>query len=175
MQDYGPKVNFKRHKVKLGHFSGLPGYSRSLVERLTTSLPSLADFHPVELCNLDYCPMRGSSIDPHRDDEWVWGERLVTVNLLSPTFLTFSLPQHSLAVHIPLPRRSVVVVSGHARHTWLHSIWREHITARRVAITLRELGVEFLPCGGEEAVGEQLLRTAMTFHGQPTNFTTKSS
>lgn len=50
--------------------------------------PELSDFDPVELCNLEYTPERGSSIDAHVDDFWLWGERLVTVNLNSTTVLT---------------------------------------------------------------------------------------
>lgn len=35
--------------------------------------PILEDFRPVEQCNLDYSPERGSAIDPHLDDAWLWG------------------------------------------------------------------------------------------------------
>ena len=90
LQDYGPKVNFKRQKVKLGSFNGLPPFSERVVKRMQSELEELRDFTPVELCNLDYSPERGSAIDPHMDDSWIWGERLVTINLLSPTYLTFS-------------------------------------------------------------------------------------
>jgi len=44
----------------------------------------------VELCNLNYSPHLGSCIDPHFDDSWLWGERLVTLNLKGSTVLTFS-------------------------------------------------------------------------------------
>lgn len=62
------------------------------MERMQQSdeIEELRGFMPVELCNLDYSPERGSAIDPHMDDDWIWGERLVTLNLLSPTYLTFS-------------------------------------------------------------------------------------
>ena len=90
MQDYGPKVNFKRQKVKLGSFNGLPPFSERLVKRMQSEMEELRVFTPVELCNLDYSPERGSAIDAHMDDSWIWGERLVTLNLLSSTYLTFS-------------------------------------------------------------------------------------
>ena len=163
-------MNFKRQKIKQGRFTGLPDYSRSLLASLQ-SLDSLADFHPVELCNLEYVPERGSAIVPHKDDQWVWGERLVTLNLLSSTTLTFSLPRQSIAVHIPLPACSLVVVSGAARHDWLHSISRDKIIARRIALTLRELGRDFLKGGTEEAIGQQLAQVSLTFTGHPTNIT----
>ncbi|XP_007894648.1 alpha-ketoglutarate-dependent dioxygenase alkB homolog 4 [Callorhinchus milii] len=88
-QDYGPKVNFKKRKLKTGCFNGLPSFSHQLVNRML-KCPVLKDFLPVEQCNLDYRPERGSSIDPHFDDWWLWGERLVSVNLLADTTLSMS-------------------------------------------------------------------------------------
>ncbi|XP_054857375.1 alpha-ketoglutarate-dependent dioxygenase alkB homolog 4 [Eublepharis macularius] len=88
-QDYGPKVNFKKHKLKVAGFSGLPKFSRDFVTRMKNH-STLAGFSPVEQCNLDYDPKRGSAIDPHWDDWWLWGERLVSLNLLSSTVLSMS-------------------------------------------------------------------------------------
>ena len=174
LQDYGPKVNFKRQKLKVGSFTGLPDYSRSVVTKLHSISDDLASFRPIEMCNLEYSPDRGSAIVPHRDDEWVWGERLVTVNLISSTIITFTHPEHSVAVHVPLPARSLVVVSGPARHCWLHSIARHNITARRIAMTFRELASEFMEGGAEQALGDRLIKIATTYTGQPTNFTNQS-
>ena len=103
MQDYGPKVNFKRQKVKLGSFNGLPPFSEGLVKRMQQSdeMEELRGFTPVELCNLDYSPERGAAIDPHMDDNWIWGERLVTLNLLSSTYLTFSNDSVASGSHTP--------------------------------------------------------------------------
>lgn len=53
-------------------------------------ISELSDFKIVELCHLEYCPERGASIDPHADDSWLWGERLVTINLNSSTVLTLT-------------------------------------------------------------------------------------
>ena len=192
-QDYGPKVNFKWQKLKLGSFCGLPPFSRLLVERMRGLVDTLADFTPVELCNLDYQPERGAHIEAHRDDSWLWGERLVTVNLLSPVLLTFTYPHSSPPpsstphttqptsdsphsppppsshVHIPLPSRSLVVVQGPARHLWLHSILSRHVISRRVGITLRELSNEFLAGGKAEEMGGLMLKIARQFNGTPTN------
>ncbi|KFV65736.1 Alpha-ketoglutarate-dependent dioxygenase alkB 4, partial [Dryobates pubescens] len=88
-QDYGPKVNFKKQRLKAGSFSGLPSFSKKIVAQME-ACPVLGDFFPVEQCNLDYRPERGSAIDPHFDDCWLWGERLVSLNLLSPTVLSMS-------------------------------------------------------------------------------------
>ncbi|KFP74950.1 Alpha-ketoglutarate-dependent dioxygenase alkB 4, partial [Apaloderma vittatum] len=88
-QDYGPKVNFKKRRLKAGSFTGLPSFSEKIVARLK-ACPVLGSFLPVEQCNLDYVPERGSAIDPHFDDWWLWGERLVSLNLLSRTVLSMS-------------------------------------------------------------------------------------
>ena len=91
----------------------------------------LKEFTAVELCNLEYTPERGSSIDPHIDDVWLWGEQLVTVNLLDTTVLTLSRSRDEgeasrfvEEIQIPLVRRSLLVLSGEARYKWLHAIKR---------------------------------------------------
>ncbi|KFR01279.1 Alpha-ketoglutarate-dependent dioxygenase alkB 4, partial [Nipponia nippon] len=88
-QDYGPKVNFKKQRLKAGSFTGLPSFSKKIVAQMK-ACSVLGGFLPVEQCNLDYMPERGSAIDPHFDDWWLWGERLVSLNLLSKTVLSMS-------------------------------------------------------------------------------------
>uniref|UniRef100_A0A8C2TBQ4 AlkB homolog 4, lysine demethylase n=1 Tax=Coturnix japonica TaxID=93934 RepID=A0A8C2TBQ4_COTJA len=88
-QDYGPKVNFKKQRLKAGCFTGLPSFSKKIVAQME-ACSVLGGFLPVEQCNLDYRPERGSAIDPHFDDWWLWGERLVSLNLLSKTVLSMS-------------------------------------------------------------------------------------
>ena len=160
--------------------------------------PVLEDFRPVEQCNLDYCPERGSAIDPHLDDSWLWGERLVSLNLLAPTVLSMSreapgslllclapsgLPQapaegapapgravpcREVEVAVPLPRRALLVLTRAARHQWKHAIHRRHIGARRVSATFRELSAEFGPGGRQRELGQELLQTSLSFQGRPT-------
>ncbi|CAB1448203.1 unnamed protein product [Pleuronectes platessa] len=130
---------------------------------------------PVEQCNLDYHPQRGSAIDPHLDDSWLWGERLVTINMLSNTTLTMSLEQGlpelglggDVQVAVHLPRRSLLVLYDEARHRWKHGIHREDVHERRVCSTYRELSAEFLPGGQQAELGAQLLKMALSFQGTP--------
>ena len=140
-------------------FFGLPRYTHSLLERLE-ALSITSHFKPAELCNLDYNPKRGSSIDPHFDDDWLWGRRLVTLNLVSSTLLSFSHPVHQVNVHVPHPRHSLVIVEGRARYDWLHGIRRENVRERRIAMTFRELSQEFSPGGEQEEIGGKLLSIA---------------
>ncbi|KAK2881920.1 alpha-ketoglutarate-dependent dioxygenase alkB homolog 4 [Channa argus] len=173
-QDFGPKVNFKKRKVCIGSFSGLPPLSQKLVLRMQQE-PSLAGFQPVEQCNLDYHPQRGSAIDPHLDDSWLWGERLVTINMLSNTTLTMSLENglselglaEEVQVAVHLPRRALVMLDGEARHRWKHAIHREDVHERRVCSTYRELSAEFLSGGQQAQLGAQLLNIALSFQGTP--------
>ena len=167
-------MNFKKRKLKLGGFSGLPPFSKLIIERIQNSgLPILSEFQPVELCNLDYNPVRGSSIDPHMDDTWLWGERLITLNLLSPTVLTFT--KNTTEVAVPMPSRSLIIVSGPARHHWKHAIKRQDICARRIAITLRELSNEFSKGSSHEEIGSAILEQAMAFQGTTVCYNLKNS
>ncbi|XP_073931786.1 alpha-ketoglutarate-dependent dioxygenase alkB homolog 4 isoform X2 [Castor canadensis] len=195
-QDYGPKVNFRKQKLKMGDFRGLPSFSREVVQRMGL-YPGLEGFQPVEQCNLDYSPERGSAIDPHLDDAWLWGERLVSLNLLSPTVVSMcreapgslllssapaagpeayadcliapsrSVLCQEVEVAIPVPCRSLLVLAGAARHQWTHAIHRRHIEARRVCATFRELSAEFCPGGRQQEVGHELLQIALSFQGRP--------
>lgn len=172
-QDFGPRVNFKKKKVSVGSFEGLPSYIKSVWERIKSEHQEiLSDFLPVELCNLEYDPRRGSSIEPHFDDFWVWGDRLVTINYLSRTILTLTQSEdESLKdkeVLIIMNRRSLLVLSGEARNIWKHEVKRKDVINRRIATTLRELSLQFLPSKdresgydvdeGDKEIGTQLIQ-----------------
>jgi len=86
-QNYGPKANFKKRKVKMGSFRGFPLNTKFLQDRFK-SIPSLEDFRPVEQCSIEYRPETGARIDPHIDDCWVWGERIVQLNTMCDSMLT---------------------------------------------------------------------------------------
>lgn len=175
-QDYGPKVNFKKKKVKLNTFIGLPIYSKLLVKKLLSKdapINVLNNFIPIELCNLKYENERGASIDPHYDDIWLWGERLVTINLLSDTYLTM-VPSSEIAnavnidenseVLIPLKRHSMIILTRDARFKWMHAVKSKHIQQNRVAITLRELTEDF-KTGLSADVGKYLEQIAFSYKG----------
>lgn len=166
LQDYGPQANFKKKKLKLTYFNGLPAFSKVVIERMWQTVPTLSDFKVVELCNLEYMPERGAAIDPHFDDFWLWGERLVTLNLLSPTIMTMSHDQLKTEVDFEMPRRSLIIMAGPARYEWKHEIKRHNIRSRRIAITFRELSSEFSIGGPNESLGKQVYETALSFTGK---------
>lgn len=146
-QDYGPKVSFLKRKVSVGDFGGFPQFAVNLFERMSIEHQDLmADFVPVEFCILEYTQERGSYIRPHYDDMWIWGDRLVTVNLLSATALRltreFKIPPYEIV--IKMPARSLVVIKGEARYDWHHSINRYDIKSRRIAMTWREFSDEII-------------------------------
>lgn len=88
-QNFGPKTNFKKQKVVPGNFDGFPAFSKYLQDRFET-VDLLKDYGVIEQCSLEYDPDKGASIDPHIDDCWIWGERIVTVNCLSDSVLTMT-------------------------------------------------------------------------------------
>ncbi|KZC11624.1 PREDICTED: alpha-ketoglutarate-dependent dioxygenase alkB homolog 4 [Dufourea novaeangliae] len=88
-QNFGPKCNFKRKKLRLGSFNGFP-QSTHFVQQKFSEIAILQDFQTVEQCTLEYDPLRGASIDPHIDDCWIWGERIVTVNVMGDSVLTMT-------------------------------------------------------------------------------------
>ncbi|XP_060535255.1 alpha-ketoglutarate-dependent dioxygenase alkB homolog 4 [Cylas formicarius] len=88
-QNFGPKCNFKKRKLQLGDFCGFPKFSKFIQDKFY-DVTILKDFQTIEQCSLEYDPLRGASIDPHIDDCWIWGERIVTVNLLSDSVLTLT-------------------------------------------------------------------------------------
>ena len=152
--------------MKLNGFTGLPEYSKYLTERLQ-SINFLENFAAVELCNLEYVPERGSSIDPHIDDTWLWGEYLVTVNLLSNSILTLANPNMNsdIEIQVPMPRRSLLTIWDSARYEWLHEIKPNDIKSKRIAMTLRNLSKEFGSSGNQWEIGQEVVKIAKTFNG----------
>lgn len=172
-QNYGPKTNFKKMKLKPGDFKGFPAYSKFVQDRFE-EIDLMKDYHTIEQCSLEYDPTKGASIDPHIDDCWIWGERVVTVNCLSDSVLTltryvgdksrYNLPQVDkyrnklidlppssapsldldIVVRVPMPRRSLIVMYGAPRYDWEHSVLREDVTVRRVCIAYREFTPPYL-------------------------------
>ena len=111
-------------------------------------------FQPIELNILEYVEERGAHIAPHFDDFWIWGERIVGINMLQDTTLTYyktithflgaeEEEDVSIEIEIPVPRFAMYIISRQARFDWLHGIKPEHIKGRRIVCTVREIGEEY--------------------------------
>lgn len=129
----------------MGTFDGFPKTTQ-FVQTKFEEIPLLHNFKTVEQCSLEYDPVRGASIDPHIDDCWIWGERIVTVNVLGDSVLTMtpyrgSINRYNLdcvpnynntilkdnntqttdiedttVVRLPMPARSLMILHGSARY-----------------------------------------------------------
>lgn len=190
-QNFGPKTNFKKRKLSIGKFEGFPKFSKFVQDKFK-DVPLLNDFLTIEQCSLEYDPKKGASIDPHIDDCWIWGERVVTVNCLSDSVLTLNLYKgddtkynlkcvndystdlikefdknlekyNDIVVRIPMPNRSLIVMYGPARYQWMHCVLREDIKERRVCIAYREFTKPYLMKGLEYTKGEPVLEKGQNF------------
>ena len=192
LQNFGPKTNFKKRKINGKNFDGFPKYSQFVQDKFRT-VPQLKDFHTVEQCAIEYRPETGACIDPHIDDCWVWGERIISVNLLSDSVLTMTkycgpsskynlcyckksndnqnnlTPNDFPAVRLLMPRRSLLVLYGPARYEWEHCIYRKDINARRICMAYREFTPEYLPGGSHYDAGSMILNKAQNFWDIPSN------
>lgn len=81
-QNFGPRANFKKRKAKAGdNFNGFPKCTKFLQERFQ-NVSCLEGYQTIEQCSIEYRPETGASIEPHVDDCWIWGERIVQLNML---------------------------------------------------------------------------------------------
>uniref|UniRef100_A0A0N4ZMU4 2OG-FeII_Oxy_2 domain-containing protein n=1 Tax=Parastrongyloides trichosuri TaxID=131310 RepID=A0A0N4ZMU4_PARTI len=159
-QDYGPQVAFKYQKVKIHRFIGMPDYSDMILERMKhISERDLGHYQPFELCNLEYDESRLSSIDMHKDDTWIWGNRLISLNLLNGSIMSLEHSEEKKLCYVHMPRRSLLCMFDDSRYIWSHAIFPKHIIGRRIALTMREPAPAFLE-GGEmyESFGKELIR-----------------
>ncbi|KAI6177045.1 hypothetical protein M3Y97_00864500 [Aphelenchoides bicaudatus] len=158
-QDYGPKVNFKHKKVKCERYEGVPDYADVVLKRLESfGVEQFGNYQPFELCNLEYDAQRQSQIEFHQDDTWIWGERLISLNLLESSVMTFENLSQNALVFVYMPRRSILCFCDEARYKWRHGIFSWHVQHRRIALTMREPGQDFKE-GGDlyEKYGKDLI------------------
>ncbi|KAK2711897.1 alpha-ketoglutarate-dependent dioxygenase alkB homolog 4-like isoform X2 [Artemia franciscana] len=180
-QNFGPKTNFKEKKLKIGNFKGFPTVFK-WVHKKIKEVKILEDYKVIENCSLEYRPETGAYIDKHIDDCWVWGERIVTINILGDSYLTLTKyegshdkynlkyvdfkSKHSVAnnvaIRLPMPVNSLMVLYGEARYIWEHAVTRSDINNRRVCIALREFTSWFLD--GSNEVANEVLRKAKEYY-----------
>ncbi|KNH07733.1 alpha ketoglutarate dependent dioxygenase ABH4 [Perkinsela sp. CCAP 1560/4] len=166
-QDYGPKVNFQKRKIKLGaECRPVPHFLRRLLHRVSTASfgayttddalcetvqREMSSFHAIEMVALEYQPQRGSHIEPHFDDFWAWGPRIVGINLLADAEILFLRERHAdtdedrdRIVKVRVPARSAYIMSKESRYEWQHAIAASMIESRRISMTFREFSNEIM-------------------------------
>merc|ERR1719221_1781711 len=142
-QDFGPRANFKRQRLKIPiEWRGLPRYAHQLLTRLCTECQGLKNFEVAEYLALEYSAARSANHAFHIDDTWLWGERIIGVSLRSSTVITFYEPCSRTALRVSVPNRSAYVLSSNVRYAWQHGILADDIDDVRIALTFRELEPE---------------------------------
>ena len=146
-QDFGPKINYKRKKVNFSKIQ-FPKYIFILEEKIK-GIKFLNNFKIRELGNLLYSANQGAHIEPHVDHSWIWGDRILGVNLISSTIMTFSIELKILnldflfELNIPINVNSLYLMSGSSRYNWKHGVKSENIKTDRIVLTLREFDEKF--------------------------------
>ncbi|KAH9582115.1 hypothetical protein LSM04_005326 [Trypanosoma melophagium] len=139
-QDFGPKANFKKQKLKPSDLPGMPKQLQKILEKVSflVKRETKKEYCIVEASVLEYTCERSSSIDPHVDDTWLWGNRVAGLNMLEDTVMTF-VNSEEKAVDLYLVRGAFFLLSDKSRYNWMHGIRLNNIKNRRISITFREL------------------------------------
>ena len=146
VQHYGFKYDYRARKVDMDmHIGELPKWLNRLSKNLYKDgyMPEVAD----QVIVNEYLP--GQGIASHIDCEPCFKDTIVSLSLGSSCVMNFT-NKFDKTKRIPvwLAPRSLVVLSGEARHEWLHGIsarksdeWdgKKHERQRRVSLTFRKV------------------------------------
>jgi alkylated DNA repair dioxygenase AlkB len=119
VQHYGYKYDYKARSIDYSMYLGpLPEWAADLGERLFRR--NFIDKIPDQLIINEYLP--GQGIANHVDCEPCFGETIISISLCSPCVMDFISLRTKEKLELILEPRSLVVVSGEARHKWTHGI-----------------------------------------------------
>ncbi|KEG11407.1 alkylated DNA repair protein alkB like protein 4 [Trypanosoma grayi] len=154
-QDFGPRANFKKRKLRVPGTPWMPQQLKDVLGKVSSFVTQQSGkpFCIVEASVLEYTSENSSSIDPHIDDTWLWGDRIGGLNLLEDAVMTF-VHGNGTAVDVFIPRGAFFLLSKDSRFIWMHGIRQENIRNRRISITVRELAEDL-------EVDAELLKTIM--------------
>lgn len=171
-QHFGPRMNFRRQRMNLRNFEGLPSFAHELERRVRARAAleeapgltqALDSYVTTDTFVLRYDAAQASNLDLHVDDTFAYGELILDLSLENDGWLTFldGDPQSGVdrafsCVRAALPARSMALLFGPARYAWFHGIRAEDTIGRRTSITLRTLGSEL--CSTDE--GREVLARA---------------
>ncbi|CBH15701.1 hypothetical protein, conserved [Trypanosoma brucei gambiense DAL972] len=159
-QEYGPKANFKKRKLKVGDFRALPHQMKTTLDRVRSFVAeqTMREYCIVEVSVLEYTA-ECSCLDPHIDDTWLWGDRIGGLNLLDDVTLTF-VSADEVAVTVFVPRGAFFLLTGVSRYEWMHGIRREDVKNRRVSVTFREFADNLVV---DQEILKTIVMSATTF------------
>ena len=146
VQHYGFKYDYKARKVDMDmHLGELPEWLKRLSQKLyqDKQTPEVAD----QVIVNEYRP--GQGIASHIDCEPCFKDTIVSLSLGSSCIMDFTNKfDKTKKIPVWLEPRSLVILSGEARHTWLHGIaarktderdGQKHERQRRVSLTFRKV------------------------------------
>jgi alkylated DNA repair dioxygenase AlkB len=146
VQHYGFKYDYKARTVDMDmHIGELPAWLKRLSEKLYKDeyIPEVAD----QVIVNEYEP--GQGISSHIDCEPCFQDTIASLSLGSGCVMNFThKSDKTKKIPVWLEPRSLVVLSGEARHEWLHGIsarksdvWdgQKHDRERRVSLTFRKV------------------------------------
>ena len=148
VQHYGFKYDYRARKVNHDMRIGeLPEWLNRLSKKLYKDghMPEVAD----QVIVNEYLP--GQGISSHIDCEPCFKDTIVSLSLGSDCVMDFTNKSDKKKIPVWLAPRSLVVLSGEARDTWLHGIsarksdeWdgQKYERKRRVSLTFRKVIIE---------------------------------
>eukprot|EP00009_Paramoeba_aestuarina_P005427 CAMPEP_0201510026 /NCGR_PEP_ID=MMETSP0161_2-20130828/2891_1 /ASSEMBLY_ACC=CAM_ASM_000251 /TAXON_ID=180227 /ORGANISM="Neoparamoeba aestuarina, Strain SoJaBio B1-5/56/2" /LENGTH=246 /DNA_ID=CAMNT_0047905141 /DNA_START=801 /DNA_END=1541 /DNA_ORIENTATION=+ len=118
VQHYGYKYDYTSKKITKDDYLGLlPDWSSFLIPRFLENNLFLSA--PDQLIVNEYEP--GQGISPHIDRVQIFGPRIISVSLGSPTVMEL-ISKEKTKKSLVLPRRSLLLLTGEARFKWKHGI-----------------------------------------------------
>jgi alkylated DNA repair dioxygenase AlkB len=119
VQHYGYKYDYKSRRIDYSMFLGnLPLWAEPIAYKLFSK--DLITEIPDQMIVNEYLP--GQGIANHVDCEPCFKETIVSISLGSSCVMDFIRLNDKLKKSLLLERRSVVVLTGEARHLWSHGI-----------------------------------------------------
>jgi len=145
VQHYGYRYDYKARQAREEDYLGpLPAFLRVLAERL--SHPGCFGSVPDQVIVNEYMP--GQGISAHVDCRPCFGDVIASLSLLSSCVMRLENRKISRQVDLALEPRSLLVLSGEARHVWTHAIparkndivdGQKYLRSRRLSLTFREM------------------------------------
>ncbi|KPI87743.1 hypothetical protein ABL78_3152 [Leptomonas seymouri] len=160
-QDYGPRRNFKKKKMKPAEMPMMPLAFKNIFSAISSAVEKCTGkpYSIAEVSALEYSSDSLSNFDPHVDDTWLWGDRIAGLNLNSESAMTFVDPDGECC-DVFFAERTFFLMSGDCRYKWMHGIRPDHVHGRRISLTFRELSEEIL---SDTPTADMVLSAASTF------------